>query len=183
MHWLERYKAKLKTPQEAVRLISSGQRVYVHPGCAVPEVLVERDERTLPRTGGRGGHPPPHGGQGRLLRAGDGRPLPSQRRLHRRERAEGGQRGEGGLHAGLSERDPRHSSTGGSSRSTSRSSTFPRPTNTVSAASGSARTARSPRPRSRRSSSPRSIPRCRGPLATASSTWTSSPAASRPTSP
>jgi 4-hydroxybutyrate CoA-transferase len=40
MHWLERYKAKLKTPQEAVRLISSGQRVYVHPGCAVPEVLV-----------------------------------------------------------------------------------------------------------------------------------------------
>lgn len=40
MHWLERYKSKLRTPQEAVRLISSGQRVYVHPGCAVPEVLV-----------------------------------------------------------------------------------------------------------------------------------------------
>jgi 4-hydroxybutyrate CoA-transferase len=40
MHWLERYKSKLRSPQEAVKLISSGQRVYVHPGCAVPEVLV-----------------------------------------------------------------------------------------------------------------------------------------------
>ena len=40
MNWLERYRSKLKTPAEAVRLIRSGQRVYVHPGCAVPEVLV-----------------------------------------------------------------------------------------------------------------------------------------------
>jgi acetyl-CoA hydrolase len=40
MNWLERYKAKLRTAEEAVRVISSGQRVYVHPGCAVPEILV-----------------------------------------------------------------------------------------------------------------------------------------------
>jgi acetyl-CoA hydrolase len=41
MHWLERYKAKLRTAAEAVKIISSGQRVYVHPGCAMPEVLVD----------------------------------------------------------------------------------------------------------------------------------------------
>ncbi|HLF13902.1 MAG TPA: acetyl-CoA hydrolase/transferase C-terminal domain-containing protein [Bacteroidota bacterium] len=40
MHWLERYKSKLRTPGEAAKLIASGQRVYVHPGCAMPEVLV-----------------------------------------------------------------------------------------------------------------------------------------------
>ncbi|MBI4547566.1 MAG: acetyl-CoA hydrolase/transferase family protein [Ignavibacteriae bacterium] len=40
MHWIDRYKSKLKTPEEAVRCIQSGQRVYVHPGCAVPSVLV-----------------------------------------------------------------------------------------------------------------------------------------------
>ena len=41
MHWLERYKGKLRTADEAVRIICSGQRVYVHPGCAMPEVLVD----------------------------------------------------------------------------------------------------------------------------------------------
>ncbi len=41
MHWLDRYKSKLRTPAEAVKIISSGQRVYVHPGCAMPEVLVD----------------------------------------------------------------------------------------------------------------------------------------------
>lgn len=41
MNWLDRYKAKLRTPAEAVKIISSGQRVYVHPGCAMPEVLVD----------------------------------------------------------------------------------------------------------------------------------------------
>ncbi len=40
MHWLERYKSKLRTPAEAAKLITSGTRVYVHPGCAMPEVLV-----------------------------------------------------------------------------------------------------------------------------------------------
>jgi len=40
MHWLERYKSKLRPAGEAVKYIQSGQRVYVHPGCAMPEVLV-----------------------------------------------------------------------------------------------------------------------------------------------
>ncbi len=41
MQWIERYKAKLRTAAEAVKVIQSGQRVYVHPGCAVPEILVD----------------------------------------------------------------------------------------------------------------------------------------------
>jgi 4-hydroxybutyrate CoA-transferase len=41
MQWIERYKAKLRTANEAVKIIQSGQRVYVHPGCAMPEVLVD----------------------------------------------------------------------------------------------------------------------------------------------
>ena len=41
MRWLERYKSKLRTAEDAVRIIQSGQRVYVHPGCAMPEVLVD----------------------------------------------------------------------------------------------------------------------------------------------
>ena len=41
MHWLERYKSKLRSAAEAVKCIRSGQRVYVHPGCAMPEVLVD----------------------------------------------------------------------------------------------------------------------------------------------
>jgi len=41
MNWLDRYKQKVVTPEEAVKCIKSRQRVYVHPGCAMPEVLVE----------------------------------------------------------------------------------------------------------------------------------------------
>jgi acetyl-CoA hydrolase len=41
MHWIERYKSKLRTASEAVKMIKSGQRVYVHPGCAIPEILVD----------------------------------------------------------------------------------------------------------------------------------------------
>lgn len=37
----ERYASKLSTAAHAVKVIRSGQRVYVHPGCAMPEVLVE----------------------------------------------------------------------------------------------------------------------------------------------
>ncbi|MBS4027787.1 MAG: acetyl-CoA hydrolase/transferase family protein [Ignavibacteriales bacterium] len=40
MNWLARYKSKLRTPEDAVKIVQSGQRVYVHPGCAMPEVLV-----------------------------------------------------------------------------------------------------------------------------------------------
>ncbi len=41
MRWLEKYKSKIKTPAEAVSVIKSGMRVFVHPGCATPEVLVD----------------------------------------------------------------------------------------------------------------------------------------------
>ncbi|MFI5253614.1 MAG: acetyl-CoA hydrolase/transferase family protein [Bacteroidota bacterium] len=41
MKWHERYNAKLRTAAEAVSIIRSGQRVYVHPGCAMPEILVD----------------------------------------------------------------------------------------------------------------------------------------------
>lgn len=34
-------KAKFVTADEAVRVIKSGNRVYIHPGCAFPEVLVD----------------------------------------------------------------------------------------------------------------------------------------------
>jgi 4-hydroxybutyrate CoA-transferase len=35
-----RYARKFVTPAEAVAVIQSGDRVYIHPGCAVPQVLV-----------------------------------------------------------------------------------------------------------------------------------------------
>ncbi len=41
MVWLDRFKSKLRTAAEAVKVISSRNRVYVHPGCAVPEVLAD----------------------------------------------------------------------------------------------------------------------------------------------
>ncbi len=41
MNWIDRYKSKLRTAEEAVKIIHSGHRVYVHPGCAVPNVLVD----------------------------------------------------------------------------------------------------------------------------------------------
>jgi len=41
MNWLERYKSKLRSAYDAVKVITSGQRVYVHPGCALPTVLVD----------------------------------------------------------------------------------------------------------------------------------------------
>jgi acetyl-CoA hydrolase len=40
MKWMDSYKSKLCSPAEAVSFIKSNQRVYVHPGCAIPEVLV-----------------------------------------------------------------------------------------------------------------------------------------------
>jgi acetyl-CoA hydrolase len=42
MRWLEKYKSKIKTAEEAVSLIKSAQRVYVHPGCAMPDILVDK---------------------------------------------------------------------------------------------------------------------------------------------
>jgi 4-hydroxybutyrate CoA-transferase len=41
MSWEIEYKKKLRTPEEALRCVQSGMRVYIHPGCAEPEVLVK----------------------------------------------------------------------------------------------------------------------------------------------
>lgn len=40
MRWLETYNRKRMSADEAVRFIQSNQRVYIHPGCAVPEILI-----------------------------------------------------------------------------------------------------------------------------------------------
>jgi len=41
MSWIDEYRSKLKTAREAVACVESGMRVYIHPGCAEPEALVE----------------------------------------------------------------------------------------------------------------------------------------------
>ncbi len=38
--WFEEYRRKLTTPEEALKAVHSGHRVYIHPGCAEPETLV-----------------------------------------------------------------------------------------------------------------------------------------------
>jgi len=40
MHWLETYRRKVKTAEEAVRCIRSGDHVWIHAGCCNPEELV-----------------------------------------------------------------------------------------------------------------------------------------------
>jgi 4-hydroxybutyrate CoA-transferase len=41
MSWEIEYKKKLRTPEEALRCVQSGMRVYIQPGCAEPETLAE----------------------------------------------------------------------------------------------------------------------------------------------
>jgi len=41
MPWESEYLSKLRTPEEALRSVQSGMRVYIQPGCAEPETLVE----------------------------------------------------------------------------------------------------------------------------------------------
>src|SRR5262250_1791775 len=41
MSWEHEYKMKSRTPQEALLYVQSGMRVYIQPGCAEPETLVE----------------------------------------------------------------------------------------------------------------------------------------------
>jgi 4-hydroxybutyrate CoA-transferase len=41
MSWEIEYKKKLRTPEEGLRCVQSGMRVYIQPGCAEPETLVE----------------------------------------------------------------------------------------------------------------------------------------------
>ena len=41
MSWQDTYKSKKMSPQDALRCVDSGMRVYIHPCCAEPEALVE----------------------------------------------------------------------------------------------------------------------------------------------
>ncbi|RKY88012.1 4-hydroxybutyrate CoA-transferase [candidate division KSB1 bacterium] len=41
MRWLELYKSKLTTAEEAIKIIESNQTVHIHPGCCEPEILVK----------------------------------------------------------------------------------------------------------------------------------------------
>ena len=41
MSWENEYKSKLRTADEALQCVKSGMRVYIQPGCAEPETLVE----------------------------------------------------------------------------------------------------------------------------------------------
>jgi acyl-CoA hydrolase len=41
MSWEREYSTKLQTPDQALRFVDSGMRVYIQPGCAEPETLVE----------------------------------------------------------------------------------------------------------------------------------------------
>jgi 4-hydroxybutyrate CoA-transferase len=48
MSWLEGYRAKLQTADDALRCVTSGMRVYIQPGCGEPEVLVRALLRRAP---------------------------------------------------------------------------------------------------------------------------------------
>jgi 4-hydroxybutyrate CoA-transferase len=48
MSWEMEYKAKLKSADEALACVKSGMRVYIQPGCAEPETLVEALMRRAP---------------------------------------------------------------------------------------------------------------------------------------
>lgn len=41
MSWIDQYRSKLVTAHEAMNCVKSGMRIYIHPGCAEPEALVE----------------------------------------------------------------------------------------------------------------------------------------------
>ncbi len=41
MSWIDQYRSKLMNTSEAVSCVESDMRVYIHPGCAEPEALVE----------------------------------------------------------------------------------------------------------------------------------------------
>ncbi|HWY57741.1 MAG TPA: acetyl-CoA hydrolase/transferase C-terminal domain-containing protein [Terriglobales bacterium] len=48
MSWELEYKRKLRSADEALSCVQSGMRVYIHPGCAEPETLVEALMRRAP---------------------------------------------------------------------------------------------------------------------------------------
>ncbi len=41
MRWLEEYRSKIRTAEEAVSVVRSGDRIHIHQGCSEPEALVQ----------------------------------------------------------------------------------------------------------------------------------------------
>ncbi len=48
MHWTDLYQSKLTTADQAVKVIKSGDSVFMHMGCSEPEVLVQALMRRAP---------------------------------------------------------------------------------------------------------------------------------------
>ena len=48
MIWESDYSRKMRSADEALRFVESGMRVYIQPGCAEPETLVEALMRRAP---------------------------------------------------------------------------------------------------------------------------------------
>ena len=48
MGWQTEYQNRLKTASDALQVVQSGMRVYIHEGCAEPETLVEALLRRAP---------------------------------------------------------------------------------------------------------------------------------------
>jgi len=42
MPWQSEYASKIQTAERALQAVQSGMRVYIQPGCAEPETLVEQ---------------------------------------------------------------------------------------------------------------------------------------------
>ena len=36
MNWIDLYESKKTSGEEALKIVKSGDRVYIHPGCAEP---------------------------------------------------------------------------------------------------------------------------------------------------
>ncbi len=48
MRWMEAYRSKIKTADETAGVIKSGDRVFVHQGCAEPQTLLDAMLRRAP---------------------------------------------------------------------------------------------------------------------------------------
>jgi acyl-CoA hydrolase len=48
MSWMEAYRSKVRTADEAIRVVKSGDRVYLHQGCAQPDSLIDAMLRRSP---------------------------------------------------------------------------------------------------------------------------------------
>jgi 4-hydroxybutyrate CoA-transferase len=48
MNWMDIYRRRVTTADEAVTAIESGHRVWIHPGCCTPKVLVDAMVKRAP---------------------------------------------------------------------------------------------------------------------------------------